>query len=430
MTDLEGREEPMNEEDIKTSQPEAPEAPLPPEAEEAREKPHRVRVVAAAIVAAVAVIAAVAFAASPKAPAPSTGSAGSSAPVAEAAATEPVAVTIRETAPGMDASTSPVIVRVRGEEGTTAEGVDFCHAAPAADAIAGTATVDLAPGSYTVEFLPTVNADGSINAGAEARPLEVPAQKGSADDASADKGSGGSPTAPDASAEVETTPADKVTADQIADLQQKTQDAISRGDSTLTGEAGQKVAEKVAENASKAPAADAGKVEEAEKKASDAAAGAKPAQTAPKADSTQAPSKTDAPSSPKADPKPSAGSKPASSSKPAAHEHKWTAVTETRWVVDRQAWDERVVERAAWDEKVQTGSVYHFYADGYETESSSDAADHGEMLAMSGKNDAYTVKAVYTTVHHDATYRTVHHPAEGHNETVTTGYRCSCGATK
>lgn len=405
----------MNEEDIKTSQPEAPEAPLPPETEDPKAGPHRGRAAAVAVVAAVAVIAAVAFAASPKAPAPSTGSAGSSAPVAEAAAMEPVAVPIKETAPGMDASTSPVIVRVRGEEGTTAEGVDFCHAAPAADAIAGTATLDLAPGSYTVEFLPTVNADGSINAGAEARPLEAPAKGGADEKADAEKGSvedAGSTAAPGASAEVDTTPADKVTAEQIADLQQKTQDAISRGDSTLTGEAGQKVAEKVAENASKAPAADAGKVEEAEKKASDAAAGAKP---------TQAPSKTDAPSSPKADPKPSAGSKPASSSKPAAHEHKWTAVTETRWVVDRQAWDERVVERAAWDEKVQTGSVYHFYADGYETESSSDAADHGEMLAMSGKNDAYTVKAVYTTVHH---------PAEGHNETVTTGYRCSCGATK
>lgn len=420
----------MNEEDIKTPQPEAPDAPQPPEMEEAREKPRRVHVAAAVVVAAVAVISAVAFAASPKAPVPASGSAGSVAP---AAATEPAAVAIKETAPGMDASTSPVIVRVRGEEGTTAEGVDFCHAAPAADAIAGTATVDLAPGSYTVEFLPTVNADGSINAGAEARPLEVPAKGGADEKADAEKGSAedaGSTAAPGASAEVETTPADKVTAEQIADLQQKTQDAISRGDSTLTGEAGQKVAEKVAENASKAPAADAGKVEEAEKKASDAAAGAKPAQTAPKADSAQAPSKTDAPSSPKADPKPSAGSKPASSSKPAAHEHKWTAVTETRWVVDRQAWDERVVERAAWDEKVQTGSVYHFYADGYETESSSDAANHGEMLAMSGKNDAYTVKAVYTTVHHDATYRTVHHPAEGHNETVTTGYRCSCGATK
>lgn len=422
----------MNEEDIKSPQPEAPEAPLP-ETEGPKAGSRRGRAAAAAVVAAVAVIAAVAFAASPKAPAPAAGSAGSAAPVADAAATEPVAVTVRETAPGMDASTSPVIVRVRGEEGTTAEGVDFCHAAPAADAIAGTATVDLAPGSYTVEFLPTVNADGSINAGAEARPLEVPTKGGADEKADAEKGSAedaGSAAAPGASAEVDTTPADKVTAEQIADLQQKTQDAISRGDSTLTGEAGQKVAEKVAENASKAPAADAGKVKEAEKKASDAAADAKPAQTAPKADSAQAPSKTDAPSSPKADPKPSAGSKPASSSKPAAHEHKWTAVTETRWVVDRQAWDERVVEQAAWDEKVQTGSVYHFYADGYETESSSDAADHGEMLAMSGKNDAYTVKAVYTTIHHEATYRTVHHPAEGHNETVTTGYRCSCGATK
>ena len=420
MTDLEGREEPMNEEDTKTPQPEAPDAPQPPEAEEAREKPHRVRVVAAAIVAAVAVISAVAFAASPKAPA--TGSAGSAAPVADAAATEPVAVTIRETAPGMDASTSPVIVRVRGEEGTSAEGVDFCHAAPAADAIAGTATVDLAPGSYTVEFLPTVNADGSINAGAGARPLEVPAQKGSAADASADKGSGGSPTAPDASAEVETTPADKVTADQIADLQQKTQDAISRGDSTLTGEAGQKVAEKVAENASKAPAADAGKVEEAEKKASDAAAGAKPAQTAPKADSTQAPSKTDAPSSPKADPKPSAGSKPASSSKPAAHEHKWEAVYRDEPIYETRT--KTVTDQAAWTENVYRYTQYTM-SDGTVFDNYSAAKAYGLETGC-----AYSAKDIYETVTHPAVTHEETYQVQTGTRRVLAGYRCSCGATK
>ena len=420
MTDLEGREAPMNEEDIKTSQPEAPEAPLPPETEDPKAGPHRGRAAAVAVVAAVAVIAAVAFAASPKAPAPSTGSAGSSAPVAEAAATEPVAVPIKETAPGMDASTSPVIVRVRGEEGTTAEGVDFCHAAPAADAIAGTATVDLAPGSYTVEFLPTVNADGSINAGAEARPLEVPAkggadEKGSTEDA-------GSTAAPGASAEVDTTPADKVTAEQIADLQQKTQDAISRGDSTLTGEAGQKVAEKVAENASKAPAADAGKVEEAEKKASDAAAGAKPAQTAPKADSTQAPSKTDAPSSPKADPKPSAGSKPASSSKPAAHEHKWEAVYRDEPIYETRT--KTVTDQAAWTENVYRYTQYTM-SDGTVFDNYSAAKAYGLETGC-----AYSAKDIYETVTHPAVTHEETYQVQTGTRRVLAGYRCSCGATK
>ena len=409
----------MNEEDIKTPQPEATEAPQPPETEGAREKPRRGRVAAAAVVAAVAVIAVVAFAASPKAPAPATGSAGSSAPAAEVAATEPVAVAIRETAPGMDASTSPVIVRVRGEEGTTAEGVDFCHAAPAADAVAGTATVDLAPGSYTVEFLPTVNADGSINAGAGARPLEVPARKGPADDASADKGSDGSPAAPDASAEVETTPAGKVTADQIADLQQRTQDAISRGDSTLTGEAGQKVAEKVAENASKAPAADAGKVEEAEKKASDAAAGAKPAQTAPKAD-TPASSKAD--SKPASSSKPAPASKPASTSKPAAHEHKWEAVyrdepvyeTRTRTVTDQAAWTENVYRYTQYT--MSDGTVFDNY---------SAAKAYGLETGC-----AYSAKDIYETVTHPAVTHEETYQVQTGTRRVLTGYRCSCGATK
>ena len=385
MTDLEGREAPMNEEDIKTSQPEAPEAPLPPETEDPKAGPRRGRAAAVAVVAAVAVIAAVAFAVSPKAPAPSTGSAGSSAPVAEAAATEPVAVSIKETAPGMDASTSPVIVRVRGEEGTTAEGVDFCHAAPAADAIAGTATVDLAPGSYTVEFLPTVNADGSINAGAEARPLEVPAKGGADEKADAEKGSAedaGSTAAPGASAEVDTTPADKVTAEQIADLQQKTQDAISRGDSTLTGEAGQKVAEKVAENASK----------------------------------------TDAPSSPKADPKPSAGSKPASSSKPAAHEHKWEAVYRDEPIYETRT--KTVTDQAAWTENVYRYTQYTM-SDGTVFDNYSAAKAYGLETGC-----AYSAKDIYETVTHPAVTHEETYQVQTGTRRVLAGYRCSCGATK
>lgn len=375
----------MNEEDIKTSQPEAPEAPLPPETEDPKAGPRRGRAAAVAVVAAVAVIAAVAFAVSPKAPAPSTGSAGSSAPVAEAAATEPVAVSIKETAPGMDASTSPVIVRVRGEEGTTAEGVDFCHAAPAADAIAGTATVDLAPGSYTVEFLPTVNADGSINAGAEARPLEVPAKGGADEKADAEKGSAedaGSTAAPGASAEVDTTPADKVTAEQIADLQQKTQDAISRGDSTLTGEAGQKVAEKVAENASK----------------------------------------TDAPSSPKADPKPSAGSKPASSSKPAAHEHKWEAVYRDEPIYETRT--KTVTDQAAWTENVYRYTQYTM-SDGTVFDNYSAAKAYGLETGC-----AYSAKDIYETVTHPAVTHEETYQVQTGTRRVLAGYRCSCGATK
>ena len=40
-----------------------------------------------------------------------------------------------------------------------------------------------------------------------------------------------------------------MTADQIADVQKATAEAVAKGDGTLTGEAGAKVAEKVAENA-------------------------------------------------------------------------------------------------------------------------------------------------------------------------------------
>ena len=89
-----------------------------------------------------------------------------------------------------------------------------------------------------------------------------------------------------------------------------------------------------------------------------------------------------------------------------AHEHSWQPVTENRWVVDK----------AAWDEKKQTGTVVQ--AKCGKTFNSVEAWD--EHL-FRGHDCAYSVVPKYEIVHHDEV---------GHNESVTTGYKCSCGATK
>ena len=89
-----------------------------------------------------------------------------------------------------------------------------------------------------------------------------------------------------------------------------------------------------------------------------------------------------------------------------AHEHSWQPVTENRWVVDQ----------AAWDGKKQTGTVVQ--AKCGKTFNSVEAWD--EHL-FRGHDCAYSVVPKYEIVHHDEV---------GHNESVTTGYKCSCGATK
>ena len=153
--------------------------------------------------------------------------------------------------------------------------------------------------------------------------------------------------------------------------------------------------------------------------------------------------------------KPSSGS----SGKPSsAHTHSWQPVTKvvhhdaqytTRWVQDSAAWDEQVIVKDAWDEPYTTyDEVWHVICSdcGSYMEGWSEAAQeqHIEEHMLSGgiggwyTNCEYIPRTAY--IHHDAEYTTVHHDATGHNEqvivkdaydeTVTTGYRCSCGATK
>ena len=114
------------------------------------------------------------------------------------------------------------------------------------------------------------------------------------------------------------------------------------------------------------------------------------------------------------------------SSKPAAkpaHEHDWQPVTEKRWVPNMVT----VTDKAAWDEPVyeyvtvcKCGEVF---------KDSHDWADHNEEYAIQGigGHNSHGEKRQTGTVHHDAE---THQEDQGYYETITTGYKCSCGATK
>lgn len=85
-----------------------------------------------------------------------------------------------------------------------------------------------------------------------------------------------------------------------------------------------------------------------------------------------------------------------------AHEHNFNIpITETRTVTDKAAWDEPVYGIVC-----SCGATF------------TDKASARSHISSTGHACG------------EAQINTIHHPAQTHTETVTIGYKCSCGATK
>lgn len=301
-------------------------------------------------------------------------------------------------AEGVTADSSPLITRYVCTDGAD-EGTEFYHATSASDAIEGKDSIQLTEGTWEITAIPIINPDGSITTPAGGGEQAV---SGESRDSGSTEFTG------------ETKPAGDVTQDDIDKVLDKVNEAISKGDGTLTGDAGKDVVNKVTDNASKAPAADKEKVEEKKDAATDSAVKAEDKKTDAVKSSTgsgSAPSKSDS--------KPSSGS----SNKP-SHEHTWQAQyrsdpvyeTRTRTVVDQDAWDETV--NANYDE--------FRFSDGYVTTSLADAINHQDITGCS-----YSIYTPQVTIHHDAVTHEEQYQVQTGTKQVLTGYRCSgCGATK
>ena len=139
---------------------------------------------------------------------------------------------------------------------------------------------------------------------------------------------------------------------------------------------------------------------------SQAAASGSPAQAAPQGGSSSG-------SAAQPQQQPSQQAPAASQPSAPAHEHSWQPVTEQRWVVDKAAWDEPKYEN-------QSRSI----CNGCGKDITGNPAKH---LKAAGRGSA-------CSGHHSGVVRvqvgTIHHDEQGHYESVTTGYKCSCGATK
>lgn len=324
-----------------------------------------------------------------------------------------VDVTLSVTADhGWDENSTPAIAHIEGND------VDFYHAVtPDADGNKGTSTVELAEGDYTVSFVSPVNSDGSAfdiyDTGA---PVDITV------DADAK-------TAPAVNCPMAQIPADKVTDDMLADIVNKTKDAIKKGDETLKGDAGTGILDKLDGNVAKNPNASDKTKQEATDADKDVDVNDKPAQTTPSAkndDNTKADSNAGSqPSNAGSSNAGSASSKPSQSSQPSkpAHTHTWVNHTATRNV-----WVSNWVDVPDYGTKqVVVGDTFIF-SDGYSTTDINAAEDHAAELAIAGKDCGYQTRPIYEN-------QTVqigsHKEDHGTNKTETYVdyvYCSSCGA--
>lgn len=258
-----------------------------------------------------------------------------------------VDVTLNVTADnGWDENSTPAIAHIEGND------VDFYHAVtPDAEGNKGTSTVALAEGDYTVSFVSPVNSDGSAfdiyDTGA---PVDITV------DADAK-------TAPAVNCPMAQIPADKVTDDMLADIVNKTKDAIENGDETLKGDAGTSILDKLDGNVAKNPNAS----DKTKQEATDADKGVdvnkEPAQTTPSAknDSNKADSNAD--SKPSNNGSSNSGSNNSgNSSKPSkpTHTHTWVNHTATR-----QVWVSNWVDVPDYETKtIYGGQLYTEQPDG------------------------------------------------------------------
>lgn len=297
-----------------------------------------------------------------------------------------VDVTLSVTADhGWDENSTPAIAHIEGND------VDFYHAVtPDADGNKGTSTVELAEGDYTVSFVSPVNSDGSAfdiyDTGA---PVDITV------DADAKN-------APAVNCPMAQIPADKVTDDMLADIVNKTKDAIKKGDETLKGDAGTGILDKLDGNIAKNPNASDKTKQEATDADKDVDVNDKPAQTTPSAKNdgnAKADSNADSQSSnngsSNAGNSGSASSKPSQSSQPSkpAHTHTWVNHTATRNV-----WVSNWVDVPDYGtQQVVVGNKYIFSYDGYATTDINDAKAHARALIMQGVPENYRTEAVYET---------------------------------
>lgn len=289
-------------------------------------------------------------------------------------------------------SSTPTIVHVQSTDERSMP-VDFYHAV---DSGKKTDTVEVTPGDYKISATGVINNDGSVaKPVAESKDIAVSVK---ADDKVAESKT-------DVNVKLDNTiPADQVTADDVEEIANTTKVAIENGDSSLKGDAGKAILEKVENNTN----ANTHLSEDA------------------KATVTESTSEAQASTGTEA--KPTVAETPTATSQPSASTSSAPAEKTQTWVPEKGHWEnttERVwvpnvvtvTDKPAWDEKV-IGRTKYVCSDGFTTYSDAERRAHDLAMLRAHTPISYTWYTEYKTVHHDAV---THTEDRGYYEDKVTG---------
>jgi len=306
---------------------------------------------------------------------------------------------------GWDKDSTPAIAHIKSR---TDKKTDFYHAVkPGKDGGTGMSEVELAEGTYTVEFVSPVNKDGSayeIYDTGKAQEITIKAD--SKEEIKID-------------CPMKQIPADKVTDEMVKEIVKKTQEAVEKGDSTLKGDAGKEVLGKLDKNVEANPnvsketkdKAEEGKENMETKTETKTEANKGQAEAAPKTDSQASTSNTGNTGN--------AGNSTPAKTEP-VHVHEWIAHT----VADVQ-WVPNIVTVP--DYATQTTYVIVCNCGATFTDNASHEA-HAVAHVLAGEASNYWTEAQTTTVQVGS--HTEDHGSYQQVGTKVDYYYCACGATQ
>lgn len=299
----------------------------------------------------------------------------------EEATIETEKLTFKVNAPDWNSDSTPVIAHIIGMSGET---LDVYHAFNANTE----ESIDVSKGTYTVTFISPINTDGSIY------------KVGSTTNGEGDVHQTSEMVSIKSNEPTVTTfekiPAEQVTQEQLNNILNQIKEAVSKGDTTLTGDAAATIINTASRNAVAAPQADKEAIAATAEVAKEQAA----AHTA--ATTTNTSSVTNSSTSN------NGSSNNGGSAAEPAHQHSWTAITTQTPIY------------TTINHPAITKDVVICLGCGCENP----GRDHLYQHAINGEANNTTVKTI--TV--QAAYS---EQVLDHYETTTTGYKCNgCGATK
>lgn len=324
---------------------------------------------------------------------------------------------------GWDENSTPAIVHIKGLDEDNAS-VDFYHAVKAdKEGNKGTSKVEVDKGRYDIDVISPVNKDGSAYELFDTGDTTEVAISDEQDEVTVD-------------CQMTFISADKVTDDMLKAIVTDTKTAVENGDSTLKGDNGKAILDKLDSNVNANPNASDETKADASKADEEVDVDSEPADTTSKPADKPSDGNANSSSSNSGNSNSgnsgNSGSNSGSSSntgnsggsdKPSqpAHQHSWKQHTAQKWVSNMVTVPDYEIQ------KVAVGTNFIFAEDGYVTSDINDAKAHDKELIKAGYIGNYRTETIYEEKQVQVGS---HQEDHGHYETYVDYEYCDCGATR